>query len=381
MYRYLYVGAFMVFFYTFTFSCWAQNTPDTTLLNLAGTYMDSSSYQQALDTYVQLTVQYPQSAKLPEAIYYIGKCQYRLGDFDLAEQVFNRLLSKYSTSSYYANAERMLGYVLLEKGDYWGSLDAFEKFVQDHPRSSMVEDAQRRIAGIKHKLGKLAEAVGVCDSILNSATASDSTKAEAQMQKGGLLFEIALGEDLSYHGPQIGWDTVRHELSKVQLYTVAESRPSKARASIMTGESYFYEGKFPTSIAIMQSILSTYSDFTMDAALAHYALGRNFQILGECNTALMQFNFVVNHYHESNVSDASLMSTVRADCWFEIATCSFLLGDTSMFEYAVNQVLENYPDACVTRYIREGWGITSPFHLLVKKPEAVLARNERDLHE
>jgi outer membrane protein assembly factor BamD (BamD/ComL family) len=236
---------------------------DTTLFIQAKVSLDAIQYQQALEKFQAFINQYPASTEVPEAMYYAAKCNYRLKNYTEATTGFCQLINSYPANDWAKNGYRMLGYsysILKQDAlavsafenfirvkpdspyiaDAWlrianikvrnpatysleEQIATFQKIIDFSPNSTEVREAQERVAALKHRQGALTASVVEYDKILNDPLATDSAKANAQLQKAGLIFEIAKGEDKSY--PILDTDTrksmlaqVREECKKVHLY-------------------------------------------------------------------------------------------------------------------------------------------------------------------
>ena len=105
-------------------------------------------------------------------------------------------------------------------------------------------------------LGYRYAAVSSYNLILDSPFSNNACKAEAQLQKAGLLFEIAKGEDVTIPRLDPGLKLVllqqtREECQKTSLYS--PDAVTQAIAALMTFETYYYENDY--SQAIQQGML------------------------------------------------------------------------------------------------------------------------------
>ncbi|MCX7918059.1 MAG: tetratricopeptide repeat protein [bacterium] len=270
---------------------------DTTLFIQAKASLDAIQYQQALEQFQAFISQNPASADVPEAMYYVGKCQYHLKNYNQATAVFVQFLTSYPyLIKTFANTYRLLGYSYSKLNQDNLAIVSFEKFIEANPKSPYCKDAllrianimvrnpatysledqiatyqkiidlypnsteakeaEQRIAGLNERTsrgvslaiqdynsvyisawrkiekGKRSEAITEFNKIINDSTATSLAKAHAQLQKAGLLIEIAKGEDVSTPISDITTrDAIlvqaRQECKKVKDYcndkTVAES--------------------------------------------------------------------------------------------------------------------------------------------------------------
>jgi len=72
-------------------------------------YFKTKKYRSALSRLQVILSEYPDSAVVDEALYYIVKSYIKLGEEDLAKDALNSLLADYPSSSYTKSAHKMLG--------------------------------------------------------------------------------------------------------------------------------------------------------------------------------------------------------------------------------------------------------------------------------
>ncbi len=70
-------------------------------------YFGKGNYESALQAFEQV-FQYENSVKKDDALLMMGRCYLKLGDANMASQMFNRLMSEYPDSEYFYKAEQLV---------------------------------------------------------------------------------------------------------------------------------------------------------------------------------------------------------------------------------------------------------------------------------
>ena len=172
--------------------------------------------------------------------------------------------------------------ITAEKKYLTASIDAMSDYISKYPEGEYVAFALKQIADCRHassgyttpNLQKTADAYQkVLSSYSNSSVAVD-----AQLQYGGVLFELAVSK-------QYSWESVRIELEKViSSYPLAD-RAKHSRARMMCAESYYYQKDYRMMIAKAREMLKDFPDIEQDQIYGSYLVGFGYHKLGQYATA------------------------------------------------------------------------------------------------
>jgi Uncharacterized protein conserved in bacteria len=89
------------------------------LVNFANFLFDEQFYERALLIYFQFLYKYPSDELEMAAYFKIGKCYELMGNWDLAENYYNRIIKESPPGSIASNAAKyQLSYVALQIGNY-----------------------------------------------------------------------------------------------------------------------------------------------------------------------------------------------------------------------------------------------------------------------
>ncbi len=105
---------------------------------------------QALQSYQQLLDDYPQSPRVPEALYAIGSiCQNKNLDVYRAIRSYRRIVDQYPTHATATSALFLIGFIYnndLKNVD--SARAAYEEFLKKYPDSPMAESARFELANL-----------------------------------------------------------------------------------------------------------------------------------------------------------------------------------------------------------------------------------------
>jgi len=104
-------------------------------------------YRNARKSFQSLLDQYPKGAYADNSQYWIGECEFSLGQYANALKAFNQVL-EYPSTEKSDDAQLKIGYAFLRLGDKKSAAEAFKKLLSLYPDSEYLERA-------KDELGKL----------------------------------------------------------------------------------------------------------------------------------------------------------------------------------------------------------------------------------
>jgi TolA-binding protein len=138
----------------------------------------AEKFHEALQSYQQLLDNYPQSPKVPEALYAIGSiCQNKNLDVYRAIRCYRRIVDEYPTHATATSALFLIGFVYNnELKNVDSARIAYEEFLKKYPDNTMAESARFELAN----LGKSPDEI---IDLKSQPLAKSEKKAPAQRTK------------------------------------------------------------------------------------------------------------------------------------------------------------------------------------------------------
>jgi len=123
---------------------------------------DKKKYLDAIEDFKYILIQYPGSAIADDAQFYLAECYYNRGEYLLASSEYENLIRNYPSSEYVPMSRYKLGlcyYNLspkpqLDQTYTYKAIDALQGFIEYHPTSDLVPDAEKKIHELINKLAK-----------------------------------------------------------------------------------------------------------------------------------------------------------------------------------------------------------------------------------
>ncbi|MCX7761756.1 MAG: outer membrane protein assembly factor BamD [Candidatus Kryptonium sp.] len=123
---------------------------------------DRKKYLDAIEDFKYILIQYPGSAVADDAQFYLAECYYNRGEYLLASSEYENLIRGYPSSEYVPVSRYKLGlcyYNLSPKSELdqtytYKAIDALQGFIEYHPTSEYVQDAEKKIIELVNKLAK-----------------------------------------------------------------------------------------------------------------------------------------------------------------------------------------------------------------------------------
>ncbi len=124
------------------------SAPEAALYQKAFNLFYARNYTGAIPLFEELRDKYPRGGYADNAVYWMGECQYALGNFTQAIASFRKVFS-YSGTEKADDAQLKLGYCYLRLGDRKTAADEFRKVVSLYPNSEYRERAQSELAKLE----------------------------------------------------------------------------------------------------------------------------------------------------------------------------------------------------------------------------------------
>lgn len=94
---------------------------------------------------------YQSSSWSQTAVYSVGLVYYQRGDYEMSKQAFTQLLSDYPTGQYTPQALLRISEVAEDTRDYELARVSLKRFVEEYPRHSGQQIAQKRLELLMNK--------------------------------------------------------------------------------------------------------------------------------------------------------------------------------------------------------------------------------------
>lgn len=131
-------------------------------LSYAKKLYDQEDYQEAIDEFQALILQYPGSSIIAESQFYLAMSRYQRKEFILGAFEFSKLIKNMSTSEYLPEAQFMLAEcyyrlspnVNLDQGYSKKAIEEYQAFIDFFPLNEKVFQAEQKIKELHNKLAK-----------------------------------------------------------------------------------------------------------------------------------------------------------------------------------------------------------------------------------
>lgn len=260
-------------------------------------------YQQAIDTYLKLTLNYPESRLIDACLYQLAQSYYKQENFVVAQQYFLKLIKGYPESKYLPKAIYWLGWTYYSQGKYEDALTIYQQVIDKFPsystrRASLADEAQYQIGTCLYNLKRFKEAEDAYQKVIKTPDAK--IKKDALYQLGNCLFQQKKYKEAI---------TVYRDF----IQTNPEEKELCAELRYRIGEIYYNQGEIKKAIEEYNLLIDEYpKSAQLDDAL--YWLGRAFVKDGDRASAIMTFRALVKQYPDSEWT---------ADSQFRIGVCLY----------------------------------------------------------
>ena len=126
----------------------AQAAEDERAFNAAVLDYNRGNYPLASEGLELFLKTYPQSAKRPEALFFLGLCHYNQKAFDKAQPAFERILKDHAASAQFLPAKLKRAQCLLKQGLKPAAVKAFRELVDGYPDSPEARTSQQELSDL-----------------------------------------------------------------------------------------------------------------------------------------------------------------------------------------------------------------------------------------
>ncbi len=121
---------------------------DERAFNAAVLDYNRGNYSLAAEGLKLFLKNYPQSAKRPDALFFLGLCFYNQHMYDQAQAAFERIIKDHAASPQFLAAKLKRGQCLLKQGFKPAAVKAFRELVDGFPDSPEAHTAQQELSDL-----------------------------------------------------------------------------------------------------------------------------------------------------------------------------------------------------------------------------------------
>ena len=121
---------------------------DERAFNAAVLDYNRGNYALAVEGLDHFLTTYPQSAKRPDALFFLGLCQYNLRAYDKAQPAFERIIKDHAASPQFLPAKLNRAQCLLKQGLKPAAVKAFRELVDGYSGSAEARTAQQELSDL-----------------------------------------------------------------------------------------------------------------------------------------------------------------------------------------------------------------------------------------
>jgi len=122
--------------------------------------LNKKNYDNAIENFNTVVESFSGSAVVDSALYFLAEAHYKNEDYITAAYEYERVYSDYPSSRFVAEAQykKALCYyqespkASLDQENTRLALDEFNRFIDNFPQNPLIEEAQKRIDGLREKL-------------------------------------------------------------------------------------------------------------------------------------------------------------------------------------------------------------------------------------
>ena len=234
--------------------------------------------------------------KNPEAIFWKGEAEYRLGELPAAERDYTSYINSGSNLSNKALANYGLGYINFKNKKYANALSYFNKYITNCPngsnadRKNLKADAYNRIGDCLYTQRKFDEA----NNAYNTSLSTDKTHGDYSLLQMAMISGLK-GDYQKKVGllNQLGSSYNNSEYADNALF-------EQGRAYVLSGDRQKAQETF-------NNLISKYPNST-NSRRAMNEIGMIYQENGQTDLAIQQYTSVIDRYKDTEEATAALES-------------------------------------------------------------------------
>ncbi len=293
---------------------------------VAELYPDTAWYQRSLFLSEQALIQLDRAGEANAAMLRIQTEYPGLADYAvsiLADHHFTRARYTQAAALYQQVVEHFPESSLAERAAYQRALalfassstlpaiEAFERFLKDHPRSEFAPDCGVGLGRALLADARPDDAVrafrAVSVSYPGTAADRDAVKTLAELSAAGVAVSDYTLAELSERGKNLS-RTNQHDKT-VETFRLLLDRepnpPNRTDVLLRMGIALFNLGKRGESVAVLEQLVKDYPAHELTAEALHW-LGKSYSKLGEREKGLSTFQMIISSYPACEWADDAL---------------------------------------------------------------------------
>jgi len=248
------------------------------------------------------------------ALFLLAEYHYSNKRFSQAAVLYQQILERYPRSSLAIRAAYRSAQALLESNAYAPAAGAFEKFLQDNPRSEFCADAGMGLGKALTADAEPARAIRAYRDVQvkcpGSPAEPDVERALAGFRSSGVEVPELAPEELYERGKNLFRANLYGKAAETftKLLALDPSYPDRPEVLLRAGIALFNLGRRTEAAAMLEKLAQ---DFPRDERVpeALYWLGRSYSKLGERDKGVQAFRKILDSYSGSEWADDALFFT------------------------------------------------------------------------
>jgi len=228
-----------------------------------------------------------------------------------AAVLYQQVAERYAQSSLAERAAYQRARALLESFVALPAIDAFQSFLQDHPRSEFAPDSALGLGRALLADARPDEAVrafrAVSVAYPGTAADQDAAKALAELNAAGVAVPDYTNAELYERGKNLS-RTNQYDKT-VETFRILLGRepdpPRRPDILLMMGIALYNMGKRGESVVVLEKLVKDYPAHEQTAEALNW-IGRSYSKLGEREKGINTFLRIVNSYPLSEWADDAL---------------------------------------------------------------------------
>ena len=133
--------------------------PDEQLLDKGKKYEQDERFEEAIECYLKIEDEYPDSPLRPEALYQAGRVYtYGLKQYDLAVEIFDRAAMEFAGTETGAQCQFMVGFIYANNDpDTAKARIAYKQFVENYPDHDLADDVKWELDNLGKDINEIIQ--------------------------------------------------------------------------------------------------------------------------------------------------------------------------------------------------------------------------------
>jgi tol-pal system protein YbgF len=260
-------------------------------VRLADCYYAQKDFGRAAKAYENVIALYPKNDQIDYSYYQLAQAFFKSGNWQKALETFRRLISSFPSSELADDAQYGIGWTYFSRKDYSNSIVEFQKLISRYPKSDLAPRSYYSVGDANYNLLQYDAAIASYQQVLSKYPTSP------------LVNDAISGIQYCLSAQGKGEESLKVIDAFIRAHPEATS---SAQLAFKKADLLFGQKKYSEAIAEYRSFISRYRESSR-VPDAYYWIGRSSLLLGQVDNALQAFNYVVNTYPSSSMSENALL--------------------------------------------------------------------------